>query len=67
MAETPYSDVKRIVWRQHAKGPGVATFEYLDGGHDHRKMSQYEATNLARSLGLVDLQERHDLHEWVRL
>ena len=28
MDETLYTNVIRIVWRQHAKGPGVATFEY---------------------------------------
>jgi hypothetical protein len=65
--EPLYGNVNRIMWRQHAKGPGVATFEYVDGGHDHREMSQYQATNLAQSLGLVDLQGRHDIHEWVRL
>jgi hypothetical protein len=67
MSESPYANVKRVVWREHPKGPGVATFEYVDGGHDHRVMSQYEARNLAESQGLVDLQERHDVHEWVRL
>jgi len=67
MSESLYTNVKRIVWREHAKRPGVATFEYVDGGHDHREMSQYEVLNLAESLGLVGLQEGHDVQEWVRL
>ncbi len=67
MTESVYTNVRRIVWREHAKGPGVATFEYVDGGHDHREMSQYQTTNLASSLGLVDLQGRPDVQEWVRL
>jgi hypothetical protein len=67
MSESLYTNVKRIVWREHAKGPGVATFEYADAGHDHREMSQYQAANLAASLGMVDLQGRYDIHEWVRL
>jgi hypothetical protein len=67
MSESPYSNVERIVWREHPKGPGIATFEYTDGGHDHRQMSQYEARNLAQSLGLVDLQEKSEIHEWVRI
>jgi hypothetical protein len=66
MSEALYTSVNRIVWRKHAKGPGVATFEYIDGGHDHRKMSQYEARNLAGRLGLAVLQERHDVEEWIR-
>jgi hypothetical protein len=30
-----------IVWcgTEHTKGPGDATFEYTDGGHDHQEMS----------------------------
>ena len=67
MTITHYANVQRIVWREHAKGPGVATFEYTDGGHDHRKMSQYEAANLAESLGLAAIQDRPEYHEWVRL
>jgi hypothetical protein len=66
MGETLYTNVIRMLWRQHAKGPGVATFDYDDGGHDHRKMSQYEARNLAQSLGLGAVQERPDIEEWVR-
>jgi len=67
MTGTIDTNVKRMVWRRHAKGPGVATFEYADGGHDHQQMSQYEANNLAGSLGLAALQDEPDYHEWVRL
>jgi len=67
MVDAPYANVKRIVWREHPKGPGVVTFEYVDGGHDHREMSPYAARDLASSLGLVDLQEHDELREWVRL
>lgn len=67
MDKNPYSNVERIVWREHAKGPGVATFEYSDGDHDHQEMSQYEARNLAESLGLVDLRETDGVKEWVQL
>jgi len=67
MDETLYTNVVRIVWRRHAKGPGIATFEYVDSGHDHRPMSQYEARNLAGSIGLALLQEHADIEEWVRL
>jgi hypothetical protein len=67
MSESAYSNVKGIVWRDHLKGPGVATFEYLDGGHDHREMSQYEMRSLAERLGLTILQDHHDLQEWARL
>jgi hypothetical protein len=61
-----YTTLMRIVWRDHPKGPGVATFEYVDGGHDHREMSQYQVVNLAEGLGLVALQEGPDVQEWVR-
>ena len=67
MTATHYANVQRIVLREHAKGPGVATFEYTDGGHDHRDMSQYQATNLAESLDFAAIQDRPDYHEWVRL
>jgi hypothetical protein len=65
MSESSHSNLRRLVWREHAKGPGIATFEYVDGGHDHRPMSQYEAASLAGAAGLVELEERPDLHEWV--
>jgi hypothetical protein len=64
---TSYSNIVRIVWREHDKSRGVATFEYTDGGHDHREMSQYQASTLAASLGLSAIQDRPDFHEWVRL
>jgi len=67
MTATLYSNIVRIVWREHVKGPGVATFEYSDGGHDHREMSKYQVANLAESLGLSALQDHPDFHEWVRL
>jgi len=67
MTATQYSNIVRIVWREHATSPGVATFEYTDGGHDHREVSQYEAATLAEGLGLSALQDRPDFHEWVRL
>ncbi len=67
MTATLYTNINRIVWREHAKGPGVATFDYTDGGHDHREMSQYQAATLAQSLGLSALQDQTDFHEWVRL
>ena len=66
-SELLYPDLKRLVWRDHSMGPGVATFEYADGGHDHREMSKYEANRLAMSIGLVAIQDRPDVHEWVRL
>jgi len=66
MDQTLDANVVRIVWRRHAKGPGIATFEYADAGHDHRPMSQYEARNLAGSLGLAMLHEHVDIEEWVR-
>ena len=59
-------DVLRMVWREHASGPGVATFNYADGGHDHREMSQYEARSLAERLGMSELQDLPDYQEWVR-
>jgi hypothetical protein len=49
-------EVASVVWREHQKGPGVATFEYRDGGHDHREMSQYEARNLAEGFGLTEVR-----------
>jgi len=55
-----------MVWREHASGPGVATFNYADGGHDHREMSQYEARSLAERLGMSELQDLPDYQEWVR-
>ena len=58
--------VQRIVWREHAKAPGVATFEYDDGGHDHREVSQYEARSLAEGLGLIGLHDRPEYQEWIR-
>ncbi len=64
---TLYTNINRIVWRQHAKGPGVATFDYTDGGHDHREMSKHQVATLAESLGLSALQDQPDFHEWVRL
>jgi len=67
MREGLYHDLRRLVWREHQKGPGVATFDYVDGGHDHQEMSQYQAANLAGTLGLVALQDHPDIHEWVRL
>jgi len=66
MTESQYSYVRRIVWRALATGPGVATLEYVDGGQDHRKMSQYQARFLAESIDLVALHEGHDLQEWIR-
>ena len=62
-----YDNLVRLVWREHEKGPGVATFEYHDGGHDHRAMSQYEAANLAQAAGLVQLNQEYEVREWVRL
>jgi hypothetical protein len=64
---THYANIQRIVWRDHAKGPGVATFEYFDGGHDHREMSRYQVATLAESLGLSAIRDQPDIHEWVRL
>jgi len=55
-----------MLWREHAKGPGVATFEYAVGGHDHREMSHYEARSVAEGLGLVEVQDRPEFQEWVR-
>ncbi len=66
MTDTQNSSVRRLVWREHAKGPGVATFEYDDGGHDHRAMSQYEARTLAADHGLVLSHQGDTLHEWQR-
>ena len=62
----PVMKVQRIVWREHAKAPGVATFEYVDGGHDHREVSQYESRSLAGSLGLVEVRDSPEFKEWVR-
>jgi hypothetical protein len=61
-----YSNLLRLVWRDHASGPGVATFEYSDGGHDHREMSRYQLTALAEGLGFKAVQQGPDLQEWVR-
>jgi hypothetical protein len=65
MTDRTHSKLRRLVWREHAKGPGVATFEYEDGGHDHRQMSQYEAASVASASGLVEREDGPDLHEWV--
>jgi len=65
--DTTYSHVERLIWRDHRKGPGVATFEYDDGGHDHQKMSFYEARNLADSIGLTELEDKANIKEWIRL
>jgi hypothetical protein len=65
--ESPYRDLWRITWRLHAKGPGVATFDYNGGGHDHRGMSQYEARNIAEGRGLTELEDGPEFKEWVRL
>ena len=67
MSDSLYTNVTSIVWREHVNGPGVATFEYADGGHDHQQMSQYQAANLAESLGLAAMQEHPEFREWVRL
>ena len=66
MTDSLETYVLRMVWRDHAKGPGVATFEYADASHDHRDMSPYEARTLADGLGLVPQQQRPDFQEWVR-
>jgi hypothetical protein len=66
MTDSQNSSVRRLVWRDHAKGPGVATFEYADGGHDHRPMSQYEARTLAADHGLVLSHQDDAVHEWNR-
>ena len=67
MAYSLNTNVTSIVWREHAKGPGVATFQYDDGGHDHQQLSQYEARNLAESVGLVELEDHAEFKEWVKL
>lgn len=59
-------DVERIIWREHAKGPGVLTLLYVDGGHDHREASQYETRSLAQGLGLTALHDRPEYQEWIR-
>ena len=66
MSEPIYTNLKRLTWRAHAKGPGIATFEYVDGGHDHQEMSHYHARNFAQRFGLLVVQERNDVEEWVR-
>jgi len=65
--DTTYSHVERLIWRDHRKGPGVATFEYDDGGHDHQKMSFYEARTLAESVGLTELADKVESKEWIKL
>jgi hypothetical protein len=65
MTDSLETTVRRMVWREHAKGPGVATFEYGDGGHDHRDMSPYEARTVADGLGLVAVRQRPEFQEWV--
>jgi len=66
MASGPEMSVRRLVWREHAHGPGGATFEYDDGGHDHHQMSPYEARGVAERLGFVALQDRPEYQEWIR-
>lgn len=66
MVESPETSINRLVWRDHEQGPGVVTFEYDDGGHDHQQMSQYEVRVKAEGLGLVALQDRPEYQEWIR-
>ena len=66
MTFTPETSVNRLVWREHLQGPGIATFDYDDGGHDHQQMSHHQARSHAQRLGLMSLQDRPEYQEWIR-